>query len=97
MDTKIRFADNHQVIYADKVVRFGLSPSVCRLEISSDPEDHHLINNTIIFNTFYFLDAIENIYQSVHDKDSKESMKANLMKLLAKMKQDEDENEDDLS
>ena len=30
------FALNHEMIYADKILKFGIGPSVCKLEIGNE-------------------------------------------------------------
>ena len=85
---KLKFSDSHQVIYVDKVLRFGVSPSTCRKDVTHGTGDNDkVITTTIQFNTFFFLDAIKEIYEAIYGQDNKDKMEQSVQLLLEKFKE----------
>jgi hypothetical protein len=78
-------AFNHEMIYADKILKFGLGPSVCKLEIGNESSEEHIISHTIALSTSHFLDAIEHIYETINTDEAKSKLKKNLQELLSKI------------
>jgi hypothetical protein len=76
---------NHELIYADKVLKFGMGPSVCKLEIGNESSNEHIISHTIAFSTFHFIEAIEHIHETINSKEAKLKLKKNLQDLLSKL------------
>ena len=84
-DSKVfTLALNHEMIYADKILRFGIGPSVCKLEIGNESADEHIVSHTIALSTSHFLDAIEHIYEKMNTEEAKLKLKTNLQDLLSK-------------
>ena len=73
---------NHQMIYADKILKFGIGPSVCKLDIGNETSNENIISHTLAFSTAHFLDAIEHIYETINTEEAKAKLKKNLQDLL---------------
>lgn len=73
---------NHEMIYADKILKFGFGPSVCKLEIGNESTEENIISHTIAFSTPHFLDAIEHIHATLSSEEAKLKLKKNLQDLL---------------
>lgn len=76
---------NHEMIYADKILKFGIGPSVCKLEIGNETANENIISHTIAFSTSHFLEAIEHIHETINGQEAKSKLKKNLQDLLERL------------
>lgn len=82
------FALNHEMIYADKIMKFGIGPSVCKIEIGNESANENIISHTIAFSTSHFLEAIEHMHETINSEEVKSKLKKNLQDLLARIEEE---------
>ena len=80
-EKKIQYSKNHQVIFADHLVRFGIGPLVSKLDfgVIDDLDQSKVeISRTITLPTNHLFDIV----QKMHDQINQDVVKKDVVKKL---------------
>jgi len=90
-EVSIKYSSNHQTIYSDHLIRFGLGPIVSKLEFGLVNEDDEIVNitTTIITPTSNLLDVLPLINKQSNDENTKKAIVTRIRKILEKFESNE--------
>lgn len=86
---KVVYSKHHQNIFCEHLVRFGLSPTISRLEFGSldnlDSEETMAVELTLKIPTFSLLSAIPTLYKDLEDEDFKKQLITDLKNVIEQL------------
>lgn len=88
---KVIYSNHHQNLFCEHLVRFGLSPTVSRLEFGSldnlDSEEKMAIELTLKIPTFSLLRAIPTLYKDLEDEEFKKQLITDLKNVIEQLEE----------
>lgn len=84
-EKKIQYGKNHQVVFADHLVRFGVGPQISKLDfgVIDDIDQSKIeISTTIAMPTSHLFDIIGKIHNQINDDALKQDVVKKLNALI---------------